>query len=297
MGFLGDTLWVADNNHRRVTLLPRDRKNPVTIRLSYAPTHAALHAGVPTAMLRGGMALAHPQVAWSSSGAAHERMVTSPVVRMRRNGAVVDTLASLLVRHAPDMILSYRGAWLGAYRQPLNMHSAWAARADGEGFVIVEVPSRLNGRAANLRVRRFDARGVEVYAGSIAYAPIPVSSRMRDSMVMELAANAVPKRDATLAKAMLVDVSAQIRNGLALPDHVPPVSQVLHGNDGSIWISGPTTATNRWDWSVYDSSGRLVGRMQHPGKRFVAYADLSNVYAVELDDDGIPWMVRFRVTR
>jgi hypothetical protein len=224
-------------------------------------------------------------------------MVMSPLVRMRRTGAVVDTLANLLVRHAPDITLSYRGSWLGAYRQPLNMHSAWAARADGEGFVIVEVPSRSDGRDANLSVRRFDSRGVQVYAGAFAYTPIPVSSKMRDSLVLDLAINAVPKRDPALAKAMIKDVSAQIRAGIALPDHVPPVSQVLHGNDGSIWISGPTTSTNTLGWSVYDSSGRLVGKMQHPGDRFIAYADLSTVYAVELDDDGIPWIVRYRVTR
>jgi hypothetical protein len=297
MGLLGDTVWIADENHRRVTLVPANRKNPVTLRLSYAPKHEVLNTAAPSAMLRGGLALAHPTVSWSTSDASYERMVMSPLVRVKRDGDVLDTVASLLVRHAPDMRLTYRGEWLGAYRQPLNLHSIWAARADGEGLVLIEVPTTIRGTSAILRVRRFNARATQVSAVDMTYAPLAVSSKMRDSIVEDMAKAATRNRDAALSRAMQDEVRPQIRQKLEWPSHVPPVSQVYYGIDGSLWISGPEAGGKGFEWAVYDASGRLVGRMAHPGRRFIAYADLTHVYVVEPDDDGIPWIVRYRVNR
>ena len=268
--------------------------------VAYTPQHPALSASPPSALLRSGIAIAQGEQAWiSSSGAPWQlQPVISPLVRLDRQGVVLDTIVSLLARDLPDITLTVNGQWLGTSRQPFVMRSPWAARADGEGFVVVEVPMPRTKTNAALSVLIFDSKGKLSRKRTLPFVPVPVSSSLRDSVLQEAAKSMTPADGSARAKSIYTEALRQLREKTAVPAYLPPVTQLLVGNDGSIWIrKEDNNSAGGAEWIVLDSTGERVGRMLHPKGLRLGYADLRQVLAIETDADGIPWVVRLRVQR
>jgi hypothetical protein len=294
LGFLGDTMWVSDRTHRRVTLFPPGRKDPQSFSASYSPRNNALSTAPPTAMLRGGAAIAQGVLAFGAVASSGDQAIISPVVRLDRAGVVVDTIALLLGRSAGDIVLTYGGKWLASMRQPFSMRGYWAARPNGEGMVIVEARATSTHPATLwLDTRIFDAKGNLVATRRPPYTPVVIGAGVRDSVTRAAVSSALPK---TPPADMAADLLEQVRRQMVVPSHEPPITHLLMGNDGSIWIRREDRRPAGAEWLVLDAKGEKVGSVVVPHGLRVGYADLTQVLAVEADADDISWVIRFRVT-
>jgi hypothetical protein len=295
VGFLGDTMWVSDQRHRRVTLFPPDRKNPQSFSASYSPRNDALHAAPPTAMLRGGAAIAQGVLAFGAAATSGDQAVFSPVVRLDRAGMVVDTMALLLARSAGDIMLTYGGSALATIRQPFNSRGYWAARPNGEGLVIVAARTvSTNPPTSWLATQIFNANGSLIATRRPPYTPVVIQARLRDSVARALVGSALPKD--TAPPGAIADLLEQVRRQMVVPRHEPPITHLLMGNDGSIWIRREDRRAAGAEWLVLDAKGEEVGHVIVPVGLRLGYADLTQVLAVETDADDIPWVIRFRVS-
>jgi len=90
--------------------------------------------------------------------------------------------------------------------------------------------------------------------------------------------------------------AAVYRAGAKSPPAYPPFSSVIVGRDGSIWLRGRVTPTGR-TFTVLDPRGEMYGQLVLKADVKLAEADLSNIWTVEADADGIESVVRYRITR
>jgi hypothetical protein len=87
-----------------------------------------------------------------------------------------------------------------------------------------------------------------------------------------------------------------IISSLDPPAVFPPVELIRLGVDGSVWIR-LATGTDDSRWLVLDVSGTVYGEISFPEQSDVLYPDLSRPWVVSLDDDDVPSVVSFAITR
>ena len=154
-----------------------------------------------------------------------------------------------------------------------------------------------SGADPHLVLRVFDARGALLRTRRIPYVPVPIQPAVRDSAIGILAEQSLPRDRKPIDGADRSSVFEQIRSQLVVPAHEPPITQLIAGNDGSIWIRGAEHGAGGPIWRIFDRDGVEVGRVHAPARLRVAFADLARILGVEVDDDGVPWIVQLRLVR
>jgi hypothetical protein len=291
IGFLGDTLWASDERLGRVTLFDPTRQNPKAYPASYDPQLSGLVKHAPSGMLRSGFAVAQGELRLLRTRTAAN--FPSPIVLLRRDGTVADTIAAPVLRAAPDIVhlVSSTSAYgrrmtqTAEFLQPFPSDPFWRARPDGNGVVVVDGPPATTAGPATFTIQTFDASGRRAAVRSYAYLPIPITERLRDSVANAALVDAPP------------EVQRAYREQAVVPKHFPPVTDLVVGRDGTIWVQREKTNANPPTWNVIDSAGTMIGRAMIPKGVRVVYADRSQVLGVERDSDGIFSIARFRVGR
>lgn len=85
-----------------------------------------------------------------------------------------------------------------------------------------------------------------------------------------------------------------IRND-ELPETWPAFQDVLLDRQGRIWVSRISEDPETMDWFILDADGELAGRAQLPSNVRVKYISGDALYAIEQDEDGLPFGRRYRV--
>ncbi len=68
------------------------------------------------------------------------------------------------------------------------------------------------------------------------------------------------------------------------------------GSDGSLWLWGEDTGAETFRWIVLDVDGLPVGEVHLPREGFeIAWSDSETLWAIESDQVGVPWLVRYRI--
>jgi hypothetical protein len=194
------------------------------------------------------------------------------VARINHAGVSLDTIAVLkfgvgnwLYRNPPPTPYA---VMLG---NPFNDGSLFDTDSKGENLTVVH-------RTADSRnayeVIRFDRSGRQTWTKQFNYSPRPITNSTKDSVV-----------------------SSQYRSAARFPTHVPAVSRVVVGEDGTVWLRREELGINgRSEWNVLSADGRPLGRFQM-NKRFqVHVATARSVLATTEDDNDAPVIVRFAVS-
>lgn len=91
-----------------------------------------------------------------------------------------------------------------------------------------------------------------------------------------------------------------VRDSLDAPGFFPPVTEVIIGTDGRIWLAReglipPPPIARRYD--VLDAGGRPAGMLtlERPGRIMAATSDA--VWIVETDADDVPTLLRYPIVR
>jgi hypothetical protein len=292
MGFLGDTLWTSDATLERVTLFAPDSantKSAKTLSLVFDPQRPGLSREVARGMLVGGFAVAQGGAIGLPKDATGT--VRSSVVRMRRDGVVLDSLATDVTSHAAVRTLIYpnggriNGIVAARVWQTLPPEDLlWRVIPDGSGVIVVYRTAAVRA-PGSYTVRKLDPNGKLVWAHSIVYEPTPITNRIRDSLITWRAAGTDDK------------TKAELRTWLYIPPNAPPITEMTVGRDGSTWLRREDLKYSGLRWDVMDPSGALVAQVAMPKGLRVMYADMTQVLGVERDADDVPWVVRYRVMR
>ena len=129
-----------------------------------------------------------------------------------------------------------------------------------------------------------------LWEGRYAYAPIPISESRVEDRVEQFAE--VVERAGWTTRASAAEV---MRDGMIVPEHVPPVDRALIGDDGSVWLELADSDDSMTGFLMIDSGGQLRGQVSVPGRFFIRHATAESFWGMELDALDIPYIVQYSV--
>jgi len=209
-------------------------------------------------------------------------------LKASRDGAIMDTLAVVSVEGRLFSVRYQEGGWSGAH--PFSWAPLLAATPTGTSLVIVDRPFHTDGEVATYQVLRVGLDGDTLNAATPAYDPIPVLDSQIDSIALAMARGRAERLNATVPA-----VVAEIQDQIVWPDYQPPVTAVLCGKDGSVWLRREVVGVSSARWEILTEDLSPIGWVDLPLGLEVKVVARDFAYGVELDDLDVPTVVRFDV--
>ena len=311
LGWVGDTLWVADFN--RIQLFGPDERRPEqTIQFSRGVPEEGSSL-TPGRMLADGTLLGRRRV---TDGRALSSRGANPGLALRRlsgSGEVLDTIATI---EWPDNAIEHeRDAGLFPGRHPLRDlpplglgEYLTAVKPDGSAVVrIGNVHEDATPPTFDLLV--ISIRGDTLLRRTVEYEPREVTRAMERRLADEYAGWRAGDytRSSELTETTRERSRRAARRVFWVPEYLPPVRQVVAGTDGTFWLLREMRQDRVDMWEIYDSAGELEGTVEIGHGRSslvpwdprlaVALASRNEVWGATYDDYGIPYIHRYLVDR
>ncbi len=209
-------------------------------------------------------------------------------LRASRDGAITDTLVVMAVEGRLFSVRFQERGRSGAH--PLSWASLLTAPPTGTSLVVVDRPSSNDGDAATYRVLRVGLNGDTLNAATLAYDPVPLLATQIDSIALAMAQGWAESMNAAVPA-----VAAAIADQVVWPGYQPPVTAVLCGSDGSVWLRREVVGVSSARWEVLEEDLSPIGWVDLPLGLELKVVARDRVYGVELDDFDVPSIVRFDV--
>ena len=277
-GWTGDTLWVMDPAASRLHLFGKDFEFLRTL----SPVVSNLPRGVarmlPGPLMADGWILGIPLTLGPLD--AH------PMLLISRSGSVRRTLPDVPAR-------AHRIAVHVGNRPPIEVANPWdtsplwAPTADRGGIIVVGRPAATNARRAAFSISRIDLGGDTIFRRFISYTPRELTDDEREDAHVLLA-----KRlsDHLGDETRLSTIEAAVRNSLPAPDFFPPVSELLVGRDGTVWLKREVAGSEDATWWVFSDSGEPLAEIRLPIGLSVFGADRRTVWGMTTDELDVPYV-------
>lgn len=282
IGLIGDTLWVRDAGNGRISWFDPDGSlvhETHGIRLPVETDVTGMTLGVVIGDPRPDGFVGSSYTRTMGGGAA-DRPFHVPIVRFDRQGTVVDTLRWDTVDIGPTVRVGGR---------PLHPPGLRPRSPVIEQLGDDRLEVRWSGEAGLVEILRLAASGDTAARTGLRYEPLPLPAHVRDSLLdsHEGMGSLYGVSDAELVAAMA--------SGLELPGQRPPIRSTRVGRDGSLWIELNRPSLDSADWVVLGPELTPRGRATLPLRMTPRHIDRSILWAVELDELDVPWLVRLRV--
>jgi len=286
LAWKADTLYAVDSQLRRVTLFTPEGRVARTLSMA-SPAFDQFGPAVPMALLADGGGLAVPAVSgpYLASGA----VTRVPVLRLSARGQLRGTLASLDYLDGPVGYVSFAGGTSYLHR-PVSGESLWAMSQDGGILVVVHRTVPRSAEPATFRVLSLRSGGDTAFSTRLRFTPRAVPARVADSLVAEQVRTL--SRSSTLARGAL---ERSVKEALGLPRFQPPVTGVVAGRDGTIWLRRERLGQRMVSWLVLDRGGAVAGSLELPADLDLHLAQRDRLWGVRYDADGVPYVVRYAV--
>lgn len=293
MGLLGDTLWVLDFGTYRFNFFSLDgeflHSRRIPIQLGRGGPDDPPR---PRGLLSDGSIVASPP-AWSQEVAAG-RLTHSVLLRMAEDGSTSDTIVRYSLENGTWAITDPddpRG--FGSYQsQPFNdteLVQLYEA-------AVVRVIRAVSGSApARFRIVKHTLDGDTVFAQEYGYTPVPIAAALVDSLVRDIGKSMERARQHFPSAPTPARAEELARASLYTPAHHPPVSELVIGRDGTLWLRREDTGTGRVNWSLVSVEGAPLGTLEAPAALRIMAADRTTAWGLELDELDVPYIVRYRV--
>jgi hypothetical protein len=274
----GDTVTVVDGGNSRITEFGLDGSfrgdehfERVNVRgagwlLVYSPSAAGLADGssvslpvvvVAAALGRGGPAVEPEMV----------------VRRMTADGALADTVLAVDRAQYVETRQGQRSL------VPIGPIVIRDRRGDG-AILALRAPSG-NPAPGTFRLIRVDAAGDTVFDRAFSFVPRPIPA---DTLTRVL--SDVPE-----------ERRATVRDMTWAPEFRPPVTEVVQGTDGTIWLMREALAdTVEW-WAIDPATGDHAGTLGLPRGARLVESRAEDVVVVRTDDLDVQYVQRWRVRR
>ena len=298
IGLLGDTLFASDPSLGRVSFFTLDGDfirsrqwvadmEPQRIEDGF---QLLLLGAPPVALFTNGSALVRPNMIFRPEPPGEGASWTTlriPLLQIDAESEVVDTLGWEETTGA-TVGLRRRGT-VFQVTAPLRRSPHTAILPNGAGVAVARDagPDR-----SEVSVSRIGAEGDTLFARDYAYRPIPVTDAVLDRAIGDLT---VFPQDIDGAPGG-PDFREPLREAGLVPTMLPPVTGIVGGQDGSIWLRREEAEVNTIDWTVLEETGGVRGAVRLPrGHRVVAVRGTVMV-AVEEDAFGVPSLLRYRLS-
>ena len=169
--------------------------------------------------------------------------------------------------------------------QPFEDGNLFTPIPSGYGFILVE--RRVSSPATQFfAVKSIDGNGRVTHSVVIPYHPKEVDSKLIESAVRAMLAG--PEQyDRGLVE--------RLREAVKVPHHLPPVTQVLAGSDGSIWLRREETFGRSAEWTVIRGwQNRTLTITLDNSLRLLAVSN-NGFWALKQNGKASPQILRFSV--
>jgi hypothetical protein len=280
MGWIGNSLWVADPGFTQIALI--DRGGKVTKSLEYPSWVRPAWADRRKFPVFGGLEplAVYADGSWLVRPSRERSLVSTPeydksysyLLRISESGSIEKLIAR--IPHggalADPRFRSTSQATLPVYA-PLTV---WDASTDGSRVAVVSA-ALAGADSATYRVTAIGARGDTVYSKQFPFVPVPMSKQSIDSL------------------------RARYNRGgeeavKRLPWAYPPVQGVLVGRDQTVWIELRSATPGRL-WLVLDPKGDAVGTVRVPSEFVAKVAERGRMWGFDREADRVTALVRYRI--
>ena len=278
-GLFGDTLWTTDLNLRRTTLFRTS--GDLVSTMPWNTVAASESSNLVSGVFADGTAWGEKA---TTAAALAGPELPKAVLRLTRTARSMDTLALVSTEHTLFNVMD--GPAMNFGPQPFSdAPLVVASSTDSRLFVIVR-PVAPNGKGGLLRVVAVNARGDTAWSREFLYSPRPLERRVADS-VLDRTHRGMRRSGVT------IDV---VRRVLFLPTNRPPVSAAIVAHDGTLWPRREAGQATVEYW-VVSADGILIGSVPVAANVSIAAANGEHAWGIRSDTDGVPSIVRFRISR
>ncbi len=298
IGWRGDSLWVFDSSlSSRISFFDESGTylGALTPALDIGTAEQAadgIFPPRPAGLLGDGTV--HGVTPAFSRDVSEGRLTSIAHVRMKPDGSTIDTILTIPV--GPEAVLGIaRGGGTLFSTQPFRDGVLSTLTSNGRAFLILERPSSRSGDQGEFRLTRIELDGDTAYSRSYPYEPTPLPTDTVESYISALAERlqgSVGQRSG-MATAKWVGL---IREAVYTPEFYPPVSQLVAGRDGTIWLARSPATESSTEWLVLDKDGKPIGTVEIPGAMTLMVADRSMIWGIERDEFDVDYIVRYRIS-
>lgn len=287
LGVFEGNVWVGDLNGVRLEVLAQDGSSVNSYRWDI-PRDSLNELAVPTAILADGSVLASPRRIISPS-TRHR-----PYYRVTTNGEVQGTLYRQPIAEGDMFTASLPGGGVAIGPHPLPQSPVVAVLPSGQGLLIVARPQASQPETAAFNIKVVGLDGVDANDIEVPYTPILAEGWLEDWLEYF-----VRREEEQMQRTGSVnhEVLTAIRESLSPRSYYPPVSGVVGGSDGSIWVRREEFfLADSVRWQVFNGEGEMVGMFSARKDLRILLPSLEEVWAVEPGEYDVPFVVRLRVT-
>lgn len=296
LGWLRDSIWVSDPGAGRFNVYDRAGHFDLAIRPGAPRPAGSTFPLRPIAPLFDGSLLSATSVPASvdALGGGERR----PLVRLTREGTILDTVATLPARRtvlavhdpdAPDSVALY------TFQPYPDAPLFGISRADSSLVIVLrEVPGGTTD-SIPARVLKIDLLHSDtLFARTLRFRARAEDTAAVHAFVRTWAERAM--RSSGPRPGSRREAERWVRAGLRKPVAPAAIDALGTGRDGSIWLlrgsdMEPHTAR------VLDAGGRDLWTVQLPSEVRLLAADTTCVWGTYADSAGVPWLLRYRILR
>lgn len=293
-GWLGDTLWVADNQQRRTSFFDQRLRHLGTTlwpaRVSRKGTGAVSGTRAPYPwryLSDGSQVLMVPYESEDAGRAQFPAGSTATLVRSDSSGRILNEIAA--VGYASDDVCQAKwstDAATGVIPVPFCPMTLYASSASGEWTVVVKQSIRGAGGTISIEVWSHTGRLLSGRSYNVSLDPLSASER---SEAKRRLIRATPQ-DAPKASRDAIDQ-------MQLPTYLPPVHAVAVLDDATVWLRRPTSGgKSRW-FTLQPTPQAQLQELALPGGYEPRVRTLDGLWGLKVDEDDIPTIQLFVLKR
>ncbi len=156
---------------------------------------------------------------------------------------------------------------------------------------------------ANIRLVRTNVRGDTVSNISLRYEPVRYDAATLDSVAAQAVkfpggayrvVNGVPQVTPYNNPRA---AAAALRTEMRFPQFQMPVTRAVAGGDGTLWLRREDRGGGMVLWHIVEQNGQLRGTVSLPARSNPTWMSGSTLWVVHQDEDDVPWLVRYTISR
>ena len=283
-----DTLGAFDLDQQRYSVFLADGTHVHTGRIL---PEGSIGTVVLESLLGDGTAVGYPRAALRS-GVKH-------LLRYGRNGELLDTLAVARIgTFMAEAVLDNGRRIRFAKPEEFRQGDLVALDPAGGGMIVVERQSAATPDRHRFHVTRVRVSGDTVFRRSYGYVPRMMSEGSASESLSQFRAALLEmsrKNPGIGGGTYNSDELDRMIEALDAPAFHPPVSAVVAGSDGTIWLRREPVHEERVGWVVLGERGEPIALADAPRDFEVRSATRDRVWGVVRDDLDVSYLVRYRI--
>ncbi len=294
-GLTGDSLFVSDATHFRVSFFTANGEflgaRPWVSDIPLQPVGPGMFmaASVPSAIRPDGVAVIQPNLVAVPSPAVvgvQEGGVRIPILSLDPIRSVIDTVA--WDERAGSLFGMIHRGRIFQIAIPWENSAHTVIVPNGRGAIGVR-PSLIDD--STIVVTRYRTDGEVAFSRDYHYVPLPTTP---EAVRRTLVGVSVLPGDVEGAPAG-TDFEGALRSAGIVPKTLPPVTDVVVGQDESIWLRREETAADHILWTQLDPFGVEVGSLALPRTHQIRAVLGTVLIVVAQDELGVPSILRYRL--